>query len=79
MRQCRSCFSRSRRIQATHRRIATWPPATPHMGRLDDAGKIVERLRAITPLVVPNASFLRNPEHRELFLPGLRLAMGGEA
>jgi hypothetical protein len=49
------------------------------MGRLDDAGKIVERLRAITPLVVPNAGFLRNPEHRELFLSGLRLAMGGEA
>jgi adenylate cyclase len=47
-----------------------------HMGRLADAGKIIERLRAITPLVVPNASFLRNPEHRELFLSGLRLAMG---
>jgi adenylate cyclase len=50
-----------------------------HMGRLADAGKIIERLRAITPLVVPNASFLRNPEHRELFLSGLRLAMGEES
>jgi adenylate cyclase len=47
-----------------------------HMGRLDAAREIIERLRAITPLVVPNASFLRNPEHRELFLSGLRLAMG---
>jgi hypothetical protein len=49
------------------------------MGRLDDAREIVGRLRAITPLVVPNASFLRNPEHRELFLSGLRLAMGEAA
>ena len=45
-----------------------------HMGRLDDAREIVERLRAITSVVVPDASFLRNPEHRELFLSGLRLA-----
>jgi adenylate cyclase len=50
-----------------------------HMGRLDDAREIVERLRAIIPLVVPNSSFLRNPEHRELFLSGLRLAMGEAA
>jgi hypothetical protein len=49
------------------------------MGRLDAAREIIERLRAITPLVVPNASFLRNPEHRELFLSGLRLAAGEEA
>jgi TolB-like protein len=47
-----------------------------HMGWLDDAREIVERLRAITPVVIPDASYLRNPEHRELFLSGLRLAMG---
>jgi TolB-like protein/class 3 adenylate cyclase len=47
-----------------------------HMGRRDDAQGIIERLRAISPLVVPDASFLRNPEHRELFLSGLRLAAG---
>ena len=46
------------------------------MGRLDDAREIVARLRAITPVVIPDVSFLRNPEHRELFLSGLRLAMG---
>jgi len=46
-----------------------------HMGRLDDARKIVQRLRAITPLIVPkNATHWRNPEHRELYLSGLRLA-----
>jgi len=47
-----------------------------HMGRLDEARAIVTRLRAITPLVVPNELPLRNPEHRELFLSGLRLALG---
>jgi adenylate cyclase len=45
-----------------------------HMGRLDMARAIVHRLRAITPVVVPDASYLRNPEHRELWLSGLRLA-----
>jgi TolB-like protein/class 3 adenylate cyclase len=47
-----------------------------HMGRLDDAREVVARLRAITSAVVPDASFLRNPEHRELYLSGLRLAAG---
>jgi adenylate cyclase len=47
-----------------------------HMDRLDEAREIVTRLRAITPVVIPDASFLRNPEHRELYLSGLRLAMG---
>ena len=48
-----------------------------HMGRLDDARKIVARLRAITPVVVHDASYLRNAEHRELYLSGLKLALGG--
>jgi tetratricopeptide (TPR) repeat protein len=47
-----------------------------HMGRLDEAREVVKRLRAITPVVVPDANFLRNPEHRGLFLSGLRLAAG---
>ena len=47
-----------------------------HMGKLDEAREVVERLRAITPVVVPDANFLRNREHRELFLSGLRLAAG---
>ncbi len=49
-----------------------------HLGRLGDARGIVARLRTITPLVIPDTSFLRNPEHRELFLSGLRLAAGEE-
>jgi TolB-like protein len=46
-----------------------------HMGRLDEARAIVARLRAITPVVVPNERPWRNPEHRDLLLSGLRLAM----
>jgi TolB-like protein len=47
-----------------------------HLGRLDDAREMVERLRALPAVVEPDASFLRNAEHRELFLSGLRLAAG---
>jgi len=47
-----------------------------HMGRLNEAREIVKRLRAITPVVVPSDTPYRNPEHRELFLSGLRLAAG---
>jgi TolB-like protein/class 3 adenylate cyclase len=48
-----------------------------HMGRLDDAREVVTRLRAITSVVIPAMS-LRNAEHRELLLSGLRLAAGEE-
>jgi TolB-like protein len=47
-----------------------------HMGRLDEAHAIVARLRAITPEVVPSVIPYQNPEHRELFLSGLRLLIG---
>jgi adenylate cyclase len=47
-----------------------------HMGRLDDAREIVKRLRGITSIVVPKVIPYRNPEYRELFLSGLRLAAG---
>jgi len=47
-----------------------------HLGRLDEARAIVAKLRAITPLVVPDEVPLRDPADRELFLSGLRLAIG---
>jgi adenylate cyclase len=47
-----------------------------HIGRLDDAREMVQRLRAITSVIVPSVVAYRNPEHRELFLSGLRLAAG---
>jgi adenylate cyclase len=47
-----------------------------YMGRLDEARAIVRRLRAITGVVIPDLSYLRNVEHRALYLSGLRLAVG---
>jgi TolB-like protein/class 3 adenylate cyclase len=47
-----------------------------HMGRLDEARSILKRLVALTPVVVPTTIPFRHPEHGELFLSGLRLAMG---
>jgi adenylate cyclase len=61
--------------------IPTWVPTyrflascRAHMGRLDEARAIVDRLRAMTAVVVPSATHWRNPEHRKLYLEGLRLA-----
>jgi tetratricopeptide (TPR) repeat protein len=47
-----------------------------HIGRLDEARAIVAQLREITPVVMPSVIPYRNPEHRDLFLSGLRLAAG---
>jgi TolB-like protein len=57
----------------THRTLAS---CYAHMGRLDDARAIVQRLRLLTPYVVPTIQLFRDPRHRELFLSGLRLAAG---
>ena len=50
--------------------------AYAHMGRLSEAREIIARRRTIAPLVITDAAFLRDPAHRELFLSGLRLALG---
>jgi hypothetical protein len=47
-----------------------------YMGRLDEAREVFKRLQTITPAVEPRAGVLRKAEHRELYLPGLRLAAG---
>src|SRR5262249_14642391 len=49
-----------------------------HMGRLAEAREVLRRLRAITSVVILDASHLRNVEQRELFLSGLRLATGAD-
>jgi adenylate cyclase len=61
----------------------TWAPTYrflaacyAHLGRLDQAHEMIRRLRAITPIVVPEAAHWRDPKHRELYLSGLRLAAG---
>ena len=77
MRQCRSCSSRIQEDPslplADYRYLAA---CYAHMGRLAEAREIVGRLRAIIRVVIPDASFLRSAEQRELFLSGLRLAIG---
>ena len=45
-----------------------------HLGRLDDAREVLQRLRRMTPLIIEDT--LRNSEHRELLLSGLRSAVG---
>jgi TolB-like protein/class 3 adenylate cyclase len=48
-----------------------------HIGLLDEARATVARLRALTPEVIPAYPLpFRDPAHRELYLSGLRLAMG---
>src|SRR5271167_348324 len=48
-----------------------------HLGRLDEARAVIERLRAIAPNALSSSSMAySNPEQRELFLSGLRLAAG---
>jgi hypothetical protein len=42
---------------------------------LDEAKIIIKRLRALTPVVRPNADLWRDPEQREFYLSGLQLAM----
>jgi adenylate cyclase len=46
-----------------------------HLGELDEAKLITKQLRALTPVVLPSADHWRDPEQREFFLSGLRLAM----
>jgi TolB-like protein/class 3 adenylate cyclase len=46
------------------------------MGRLEEARDAVKRIRDLSNVTVPGATHWRNPDHRELFLSGLRLAAG---
>jgi adenylate cyclase len=45
-------------------------------GNVDQARRMLDQLQTITPVVMPSTVPFRNPEHRELFLSGLRLAAG---
>ncbi|MGC2202519.1 MAG: adenylate/guanylate cyclase domain-containing protein [Stellaceae bacterium] len=49
-----------------------------HMGRLDEARDVIRRLRTLTSVLVPSAENWRDPNHREFYLSGLRLAAGEE-
>jgi adenylate cyclase len=47
-----------------------------HLGQLDEAKIVIKRLRILTAVVLPTADHWRDPEQREFYLSGLRLAMG---
>ena len=46
-----------------------------HLGEWDEAKMMIKQLRALTPVVLPKADHWRDPEQREFYLSGLRLAM----
>jgi TolB-like protein len=51
-----------------------------HMGLLDEAQTTIARLRAVTPEVMVSYPLpFRDPQHRELYFSGLRLALGEAA
>jgi TolB-like protein/class 3 adenylate cyclase len=47
-----------------------------HMGRFDEARGVIAQLQSLTTELLPRRLPFRKPEHRELFLSGLRLATG---
>jgi adenylate cyclase len=65
------------------RAYSGWPPpyralaaCYAHLGRLDEARVVIERLRAFGPVLSAEIDRYRRPEDRELFRWGLRLASG---
>ena len=48
-----------------------------HMGEHAKAVRTIERLRAITSVIVPDAGHWRNPEDRKFFLDGVQAAING--
>ena len=58
---------------ATYRSLAA---CYAHLGRLEEARSIIKRMASLTPVLAPSTNPLRDPEHRELFRSGLRLAAG---
>ena len=46
-----------------------------HLGQLDEAKITIQRLRRLTPVLLPNADNWRDLEQREFCLSGLRLAV----
>ena len=50
------------------------------MSRLYEARDVVKRLRAVTPALMPaDRMYLRNDQHRKLYLSGLRVVAGEAA
>lgn len=50
-----------------------------HLGRAAEAAEMIERVRELTQVVVPDAGFYRDRQQRDLYLSGLWAAMHPEA
>ncbi|MBV8505071.1 MAG: adenylate/guanylate cyclase domain-containing protein [Alphaproteobacteria bacterium] len=62
-------------VPLVHRALAV---CYAHMGRLNEARETISRLRSLNPAaaVMHPYDYLRRPEHREVMVSGLRLALG---
>jgi len=70
-------------LQLSLKEYPTWAPCHrflaacyAHSGRLEDARKIVRKLKEITPILIPNVEHWRVPEQQEFYVAGLRRAIG---
>jgi len=70
----RSSLEQFPHLAQTYRFLAS---AYAHLGQLDDARATISQLRTFSPVVRHETTF-RKPEHRELYLSGLRMALGEE-
>lgn len=50
-----------------------------HLSRYAEAAEMIERVRELTPVVVPEAGFYRDQRQRDLYLSGLHAAMSCKA
>ena len=67
----RACLDEIPGHATTYRFLAA---SYAHLGKLDEARDVVERLRALTPVVMPTLTNFRRPEQRALLLSGLQMA-----
>jgi adenylate cyclase len=79
----RRCEKAAEILALALQEIQEWPAALrfmasclAHLERLEEAQEMVKRVRALTPVLIPNANHWRIAEDREFFLKGLRLAAG---
>jgi TolB-like protein len=83
---CRRFDEAATKLLAAIQQTPAWPwpyrglaACYAHMDRLDDARAIVDRLRMLTPEVLPHYLPFRDANHKELLLSGLRRAAGDAA
>jgi adenylate cyclase len=70
-------------LQLSLKDYPTWAPCHrilaacyAQLGRLEDARNVVNKLKEITPVLIPNVEHHRMPEQQDFYLMGLRRAIG---